>query len=96
MIEGLTEILPVIIYLLLIVLLVVVIVLGIKFIIIVDKVNAIVKEIEERIASVREVFRIIETASNKVSYFGTRVIDTVISKFNKIIGASGKDEDDYE
>ena len=96
MIEGLTAILPVIIYVLLIIALVVVIVLGIKIIIIVDKVNAIVKDIEERIESLRDIFRIVETASNKLSFFGSRVIDGIISRINKILGASGKDEEDYE
>jgi len=96
MIESLAAVLPVIIYLLLIVLLVVVIVLGIKIIIVIDKVNAIIKEIEDRVQALKDVFRLIETASSKVNYFGTRIIDGIISKINKIIGASGKDEDDYE
>ena len=96
MIEALTAVLPVIIYLLLIVLLVVVIVLGIKTIIIVDKVSAIVKEVEDRVQSLKDVFRLVEMASSKLNYFGTRIIDSIISKINKIIGASGKDEEDYE
>ena len=96
MIEGLTAVLPVIVYVLLIIALVVVIVLGIKIIIVVDKVNAIVKDIEDRIESLRDIFRVVDMASSKLNYFGSRIIDGIISRINKILGASGKDEEDYE
>ena len=97
MIETLGVVLPIIIYLLLIVLLVVVIVLGIKIIITIDRVNAVITDIQEKINSLNNVFQLVDMASNKLGYFSSKLLDTVISAINKVLGVGRKDEDDdYE
>ena len=83
--------------LLLVVLLIIVIILGIKLIITLDKVNNIVDNLKEKVDALNGMFKIVNFASEKINYFSTKVIDTVVSFVNKIFGLSGKDDDeDYE
>ena len=93
--EALATVLPIIIYFLLIALLVVVIILGIKIIITIDKVNAIVEDLRNKVESLNGMFKIVNFASDKLSYLGTKVTDSFLALVNKIFGLSGKDDDDY-
>lgn len=97
MIETLSSILPIIIYLLLIALLVVVIVLGIKIIISIDKINAIITDVHEKVQALNSVFKLATNVSDKLSSLSSRIFETAFSAINKVLGINnGKDEDDYE
>ena len=93
MIETLSEVLPVIIYSLLIVFLIVVIILGIKVIIIVDSINNIIQDIQNKVASLDGIFRFASSAANKLNSLGSKIVDTVVGSITKIIGGKGKDDD---
>jgi len=75
MIDILGTILPLIIYLLLIILLVVVIILGIKVVIVMDRVNQITIDVENKIASFNKLFNIFNITSN--------AIDGIIDKYSR-------------
>ena len=94
--EALNVVLPIIIYLLLIVLLVVVIVLGIKLIITIDKVNAIVNDVQEKVAALNSLFKLAQSATDKLSSISSRLLDTIFSAINKVLGVRKDEEDDYE
>jgi len=98
MIEALNAILPIIIYLLLIVLLGVVIVLGIKIIIAIDKVNALINDVQEKVATLNSLFKLAQTTADRFSSLTGGLIDTLLSAINKVLGIrNGKDEEeDYE
>ena len=88
------EFLPGIVYILLIVLLIVLIVLGIKLIIIVDKTDKLVTDIQDKVSSFNTVFSIISLTSNKLTNGITTIVDGIINLFNKWFNKR-KDED-YE
>ena len=98
MIEALNAILPIIIYFLLILLLIVVIVLGIKFIITIDRINSIIEDVQEKVESLNTIFKVATKTADKVSYFGSKVVDSVIGMLNKVLGVKNRkdDDEDYE
>lgn len=89
------EFLPGIVYILLIVLLIVLIVLGIKLIIIVDKTDKLVTDIQDKVSSFNTVFSIISLTSNKLTNGISSIVDGIINLFNKWFNKR-KDEEDYE
>ena len=97
MIEALNAVLPIFIYVLLIVLLIVGIILGIKIIITIDKVNAVVDDVTEKINSLNNIFKIINGVSDKFTLLSSKLTDTVVSLISKIGNKKYReDEDDYE
>ncbi len=97
MIEALNTVLPIFIYILLIALLVVGIVLGIKLIITIDKVNAVVDDITEKVSSLNNFFKVISGISDKFALFSSKLSDTVLSFISRIGNSrKGKEEDEYE
>ena len=87
------EFLPGIVYILLIVLLIVLIVLGIKLIIIVDKTDKLVTDIQDKVSSFNTVFSIISLTSNKLTNGVSYIVDGIINLFNKWFNKR-KDEED--
>ena len=87
------EFLPGIVYILLIVLLIVLIVLGIKLIIIVDKTDKLVTDIQDKVSSFNTVFSIISLTSNKLTNGISTIVDGIINLFNKWFNKR-KDEED--
>ena len=97
MVESLNAILPIFIYLLLMALIVVGIILGIKLIITIDKINRVVDDLEDKVASLNGVFRVINGISDKFSLISSKVIDTVVSLISRIGNKKNReDEADYE
>ena len=88
------EFLPGIVYILLIVLLVVLIVLGIKLIIIVDKTDKLVTDIQDKVSSFNTVFSIISLTSNKLTNGISSIVDGIINLFNKWFNK--REDEDYE
>ena len=71
------ELLPMIVYILLIVLLIVLIVLGIKLIMVVDKTDKLMADIQEKVSSFNTVFSLISLTSDKLT-------SGITNKFKKI------------
>lgn len=92
---GFIEFLPVMVYILLIVLLIILIVLGIKVIIVVDKTEKLMTDIQEKVSSFNSIFSLINLTSEKLTLGVTSIIDTVINLVNKIF-RKRKGESDYE
>ena len=95
MIETLSTVLPIVIYFLLIIFLIIVIVLGLKLIITIDTINAIIKDVQHKLSALDNIFRVMSTAADKISGIGSKIIDTVMGTINKVIGLTRKDDDDY-
>jgi len=60
-------------------------------------INSMIQDVQNKIASLDSFFKFANTAADKLSSLGTRIIDSVINTFNKVIGIrSRKDDEDYE
>ena len=90
------EMLPVIIYLLLIVLLIILIVLGIKLIIIINKTDKLVSDVQEKVSSFDSAFRLVNIISDRLSIGVTTIVDVIISLINKLFKKRKEDNEDYE
>ena len=88
------ELLPMIVYILLIVLLIVLIVLGIKLIMVVDKTDKLMADIQEKVSSFNTVFSLISLTSDKLTSGITTIVDNIIGLFNRIFNK--REEEDYE
>lgn len=87
--EALSQILPIVIYILLIGLLIIGIIIGIKLIITMNKVERIVDNVENKVNSLNSVFNIIEIASGKITGVYERIIDFVSSIIDKLFIGKG-------
>lgn len=90
------EMLPVIIYLLLIVLLIILIILGIKLIIVINKADKLVSDVQEKVNSFNSVFRLVNIISDRLSIGVTTIVDSIISLINKLFKKRKEDNEDYE
>lgn len=92
----LTQILPIIVYLLLIVLLVIGIILGIKLIITIDNVNYLVGDITKKVKSLDNIFNIFDMFSNKISFLTDTIANFVKNIVNKIVSLKKRKEEDED
>ena len=92
----LTQILPIIVYLLLIVLLVIGIILGIKLIITIDNVNYLVGDITKKVKSLDNIFNILDMFSNKVGFLTDTIANFVKNIVNKIVSLKKRKEEDED
>ena len=90
-----TEILPVILYVLGAILLVVLIILGIKLIIMTDKINTTVDNINAKVESLNGFFSVIDFTTNKLATITDKVTDGITFLISKIFKKK-KEEEDYE
>ena len=86
------EFLPALVYILLIVLLIVLIILGIKLIIVVDKTEKLMNDIQNKVSSFNTVFSLISLTSDKLTNGLSCVVDWIINSFNKLFNKR-KEED---
>ena len=88
--------LPVLLYIAAIILLSVLIVLGIKLVKILDKVDRLVENVEEKVNSLNTAFEIIDKASNGLAILGDNIVTTVTSFISGIFNKKKLEEDNYE
>ena len=86
------EVLPMVVYLLLIVLLVVLIVLGIKLICVVNRTDKLLEDVQNKVSSFDNIFKIIDFTSAKLTTSLSTVIDTVVGFIKKIFNKRKGDE----
>ena len=79
-----TEILPIILYILGSILLVVLIVLGIKLIISVDKFNLILDDAQKKLKTVDNVFNVIDKVADSCALVSDKVVDFLSSFISKL------------
>ena len=90
-----SEILPVILYVLGSILLVVLIILGIKLIIMTDKINNTVDNINTKVESLNGFFSIIDFTTNKLATITDKVTDGITFLIRKVFNRK-KEEEKYE
>ncbi len=94
--EFLLQLLPIIIYFLLIIIIVVGIVLGIKLIITIDKVNAFIDSVNEKVERIKPLFDTFGLISDKVNNVIASVIGTIESFVLKLFYKDKKEDMESE
>lgn len=87
-----TEVLSIIIYVLLIILLLVAIILGIRLLGVLNKVNDIVDNINEKVKILDKLFDIVNVATDRMSMVTEFVVSFISSGFKKIFKPSKKNK----
>ena len=96
MIEFMNLFLPIILYIVGIILLIVLIILGIKCIGILDKVDRVVDNIEEKVNTFNGAISIISKVSDGIAIIGDSVIFGITSAISKVFNKiRSKEEDEY-
>jgi uncharacterized protein YoxC len=90
------EVLQIIIYVLLIILIAVAIVIGIKLIGTLNKVDALVDDVNSKVKTLDRVFEIIDSFNNKMSLIGDSVIGFVSGGIKRLFKDRKKDNYDEE
>lgn len=93
--ELLNIVLPVLLYTFGIILLIVLIILGIRLIQILDKVDRVVDNVEEKVNSLNGFFNVLDKTSYGMSIVGDKIVSGLIGVFSKIFNKNKKKEEDY-
>lgn len=91
---NIVEMLPIFVNILLIILLIILIILGIKLILVVDKTDKLLVDVQDKVNSFNGIFKLIDLTSAKLSIGITNLIEGIINLINKIF--KRKKEDEYE
>ena len=83
-INFLSELLPIVIYILLIVVLIIGIIIGIKFIITMTKVEKVVDDVNEKVQSLNSFFSVIDFTTDKIARFSDSIVSVITSGLIKI------------
>lgn len=88
------ELLPMIIYILLIILLIILIILGIKVIMVVNKTDKLLLDIQQKVDSFNGVFKLIDMAGEKINIGVSAIVESIISLINRLFRK--RKDNDYE
>ena len=90
--------LPVILYIVAIILLIILIIVGLRLIKILDKVDAIVDNIDEKVNTFNSAFAVLKRAADGVASISDSFVFTATSAISKLFGKfrNNKEEDYYE
>lgn len=99
-VDFLETLLPILLYTAGITLLVILIIIGVKFIRTMNKVEDIVDDVDKKVKSLNGVFHIIDTTTDKISFFTDKVVDVissfVINIFKKKYNKKKEEEENEE
>lgn len=98
MIELLNVFLPMVLYVVGIITLIIIMILGIKLIGILDKVDRVVDNVEEKVNSLNLAFSLIDKATDSITMIGNTVLGAVnnaVSKVFKKKDNNVEEEEDY-
>ena len=84
MLDYLSELLPVIIYVLLIALIILLIVISIKAIKALNKVQTVVDTVDKKVSNMNGAFDVIDAATDKISTFSDKLIDIIAGAIEKV------------
>ena len=90
------EFLPIIIYILLIIILIIGIILGVKAVTMLNKVDKVIEDVNDKIQSLNGFFHIIDYTTDKISLATDKVIGTITSMFNKVLFSKKKKKKEIE
>ena len=85
--ETLSTIMPVILCALTSILVIILIILGIRLLMTLDKVDALISDVEKKVKSLNGFFGIIDTVTDKVSFLSDKVVDIISGFFTKILSS---------
>ena len=88
-----TEVLPIILYILGSILLIVLIILGIKLIITMNKIESTVDSINSKVESLNGFFSIIDFTTDKLASVSDKVVEGITSLIRKIFYRNREEED---
>ena len=91
-----TEVLPIVLYILGSILLIVLIVLGIKLIITMDKIQITVDNINTKVNSLNGFFSVIDFTTNKLATVSDKVVETITEFIRKIFSRKKEEENENE
>ncbi len=83
-------ILPVLLYTFGIILLIVLIVLGIRLIVMLEKVDRIVDNVEDKVNSLNGVFSLIDKTTDSIALFSDSIVNALAGVFHKLFGRRKK------
>jgi len=89
-----TEILPIILYILGSILLVVLIILGVKLIITMNKIEDVVDDINRKVKTLDGFFSMVDFTTDKLAMLSDKVVDTVSSFIKRIFVRKGDESKD--
>lgn len=93
--EMLNVILPVLLYMAGIILLIVLIILGIRLIQILNKVDRVVDNVEEKVNSFNLAFDVISKATDTLAVVGDSVVGAIAGGISRMFNKKNKKEEDY-
>ncbi len=91
----LNSILPVLLYTAGIILLIVLIILGIRLIQVLNKVDRVVDNVEEKVNSLNGVFDVVNKATDTLAVVGESVVGTIAGFVSRIFNKKLNKEEDY-
>ncbi len=91
-----TDILPIILYILGSILLIVLIILGIKLIIMLDKIQVTVDNINTKVESLNGFFSVIDFTTDKLAMISDKIVDAITTVIKKIFYRNKEDETEDE
>ena len=94
--EFLNLFLPIVLYILAIVLIVILIIIGIRFLAILDTIDRIADDIEEKVSSLDGAIAIINKTVNGIADFKDSVVYNLTSRVSKIFKRKKKEDNYYE
>ena len=90
MMEYLSELLPIIIYVLLIVLIILLIIISVKGIKALDKVQDVVDNVDKKVKTLDCVFEFIDSATDRVALLSDRIINAISGAIEKVFKSNKK------
>ena len=97
MVEFFQVYLPICIYILLIILLIIGIILGVRLIGTMDKIDAIINNVQNKVNSLNGFFNVIDFTTDKISTFTDRIVDLISGLVSKVgRKKESREDDDYE
>ena len=90
MMEYLSQLLPIIIYILLIALIILLIIISAKAIKALDKFQMVVDDADKKLKTLDGVFEFIDTATDKVSFLSDRIINILVGAVERVFRTGKK------
>jgi len=87
-VEFWLDFLPIIIYILLIIFLIIGIILGIRFLFILDKVDKVVEDVNDKVKTLNGFFHVIDYTTDKIALVTDKAVEGVTSFFTRLISGN--------
>ena len=94
--EGLGVVLPIIIYILLIVLIVILIVISLKVIAVMNRVDRIIENVDDKVNSLNGIFNVIDSASFKINNVYSKVISGISNTVDRVFFSNKESEEEED